>query len=171
VAARRRASCTRTPHATRASCTGGARGQARFGQRGRTAENVDEDQRGYERCGQTQRVLQRVRPDHSKDCAAAVAKAPNEGDHQWQSEAIIRFGAPPATSIAPNALKYSATSQAAPRRPCCRPPRRPRHRPRRRQARPRHCWLRGAPSWAAGRALRTQCPPWRQPQQRPRRRR
>jgi hypothetical protein len=33
------------------------------GQRGRTAENVDEDQRGYERCGQAQRVLQRVRPD------------------------------------------------------------------------------------------------------------
>jgi hypothetical protein len=40
----------------------------------------------------------------------------NEEDHQLQSEseAIIRFGAPPATSIAPSALKYSADKPCGP---------------------------------------------------------
>ena len=40
----------------------------------------------------------------------------NEGGHQWQSEseAIIQFGAPPATSIAPSALKYSADKPCGP---------------------------------------------------------
>ena len=50
-------------HTPRGHLAQAAREAEPDGQRGRTAENVDEDQRGYEWCGQAQRVLQRVRPD------------------------------------------------------------------------------------------------------------